>query len=139
MAAETTTASAAQANGADGDHNLLVVKDLKKYFVSTKGVLKKTTNTVKAVDGVNFTLREGETLGLVGESGCGKTTTSRLIMRGYDPTGGEIRFKDSNLGWVDIPKLNSRQMHQVRQNVQMIFQDPYSSLNPRMTLLQIVG
>ncbi|MGN6564113.1 MAG: ABC transporter ATP-binding protein [Thermomicrobiales bacterium] len=139
MAAETTTASAAQANGADGDRNLLVVKDLKKYFVSTKGVLKKTTNTVKAVDGVNFALREGETLGLVGESGCGKTTTSRLIMRGYNPTGGEIRFKDNNLGWVDIPKLNSRQMHQVRQNVQMIFQDPYSSLNPRMTLLQIVG
>src|SRR5439155_2372086 len=80
-----------------------------------------------------------ETLGLVGESGCGKTTTSRLIMRGYDPTSGEIQFKDRRLGWVNIPSLDQRGMKPLRRHIQMIFQDPYSSLNPRMTLLEIIG
>ena len=125
--------------GAEAGGDLLVVRDVKKYFPITKGYSRKQIGEVKAVDGVSFSLREGETLGLVGESGCGKTTTSRLILRGYDPTDGAIRFRDNRLGWVDIPQLDKKQMKSLRRNVQMIFQDPYSSLNPRMTLLQIVG
>ena len=119
--------------------DLLVVKDLKKYFPITKGFNRRVVGQVKAVDGVNFTLKDGETLGLVGESGCGKTTTSRLIMRGFNPTSGEIRFRDRLQGWVDIPALPPKSLKAIRRHVQMIFQDPYSSLNPRMTLLQIVG
>jgi peptide/nickel transport system ATP-binding protein len=122
-----------------GGSDLLVVNGLKKYFPITKGFSRKVTGEVKAVDGVSFTLKEGETLGLVGESGCGKTTTSRLILRGYDPTGGEIRFKDRRRGWVDIAAIDKKEMKPLRRHIQMIFQDPYSSLNPRMTLLQIVG
>jgi len=118
---------------------LLVVQNLQKYFPIQKGFLRRTVGAVKAVDGVTFTLREGETLGLVGESGCGKTTTSRLILRGYTPTGGAIHFKDRNQGWVDIATVSPKGMKRMRRNIQMIFQDPYSSLNPRMTLLQIVG
>jgi peptide/nickel transport system ATP-binding protein len=140
MSAPTSMPAGAGANGsALGDDNLLVVKDLKKYFPITSGFLRRQIGAVKAVDGVNFVLKEGETLGLVGESGCGKTTTSRLIMRGYDPTSGEIQFKDRRLGWVNIPALDQRGMKPLRRHIQMIFQDPYSSLNPRMTLLQIVG
>jgi peptide/nickel transport system ATP-binding protein len=140
MSAPTSMPAGAGANGtALSDDNLLVVKDLKKHFPITAGFLRRQVGAVKAVDGVNFTLKEGETLGLVGESGCGKTTTSRLIMRGYDPTSGEIQFKDRRLGWVNIPALDQRGMKPLRRHIQMIFQDPYSSLNPRMTLLQIVG
>jgi len=139
-ATPTTPAPAGGPNGSGpGDGDLLVVKDLKKHFPITKGFFKREVGAVKAVDGVSFTLREGETLGLVGESGCGKTTTSRLIMRGFDPTSGEIRFKDRRLGWVNIPALDQRGMKPLRRHIQMIFQDPYSSLNPRMTLLQIIG
>jgi peptide/nickel transport system ATP-binding protein len=97
---------------------------------------------VKAVDGVNFYIRRGETLGLVGESGCGKTTTGRCILRAIEPTSGEIRFNfgdDHKRGWVDVSKLGKEGLRDFRQHAQMIFQDPYSSLNPRMTLLQIVG
>ncbi len=133
----TPTPSAKDAAFASDD--LLVVKDLKKYFPITKGFGRRVIGQVKAVDGVNFTLKEGETLGLVGESGCGKTTTSRLIMRGFNPTSGEIRFRDRLQGWVDIPSLPPKSLKAIRRHVQMIFQDPYSSLNPRMTLLQIVG
>jgi peptide/nickel transport system ATP-binding protein len=124
-------------NGQPAD--LLVVRDLKKHFPITRGFFQRTVGHVKAVDGVSFTLREGETLGLVGESGCGKTTTSRLIMRGYEPTAGAILFRDRRLGWVNIPALDQRRLKALRRHIQMIFQDPYSSLNPRMTLLQIVG
>jgi peptide/nickel transport system ATP-binding protein len=118
---------------------LLEVKNLKKYFAIQKGFLRQTTGSIKAVDDVNFFIREGETLGLVGESGCGKTTTGRLILRAYQPTGGDVIFKDRNLGTVNIPELSKSQMLTLRRNMQIIFQDPYSSLNPRMTLLQIVG
>jgi len=124
--------------GSDSD-DLLVVHNLRKFFPITRGFGRKVVGQVRAVDGVNFTLKKGETFGLVGESGCGKTTTSRLIMRGYPPTDGEIRFNDRQLGWKDLAKLDARQMKPVRRNLQMIFQDPYSSLNPRMTLLQIIG
>ncbi len=119
---------------------LLEVNNLKKHFPIIKGfVFSKLVGHVKAVDDVSFFIHEGETLGLVGESGCGKTTTGRLILRAYEPTGGNIWFKDRKLGRVDIPSLDPQQVKQIRQNIQMIFQDPYSSLNPRMTLLEIVG
>ena len=123
--------------GAEGA--LLVVRELRKYYPITAGLLRKVVGQVKAVDGVGFSIPEGKTLGLVGESGCGKTTTSRLIMRAFDPTGGDILFKDEALGWVDIPTLDPGRLHQVRRHVQMVFQDPYASLDPRMTLLDIVG
>lgn len=119
---------------------LLEVKNLKKHFPIHKGfIFTKLVGHVKAVDDVSFYIREGETLGLVGESGCGKTTTGRLILRAYEPTGGEVYFQDRKLGRVNIPDLDREKLKQLRQNIQMIFQDPYSSLNPRMTLLQIVG
>ncbi len=122
------------------NHLLLEVKNLKKHFPIKRGFFAaKTVGYVKSVDGVSLYMREGETLGLVGESGCGKTTTGRLILRAYDPTAGEIWFNDRNLGRVNVAALDKQQLKQLRQNMQLIFQDPYSSLNPRMTLLEIVG
>jgi len=128
------------AQGAVSDQMLLEVKDLKKHFPIKRGFFSsKIVGYVKAVDGVSFYIREGETLGLVGESGCGKTTAGRLVLRAYDPTAGEIWFTDRNLGRINVPALDKQQLRQLRQNMQLIFQDPYSSLNPRMTLLEIVG
>jgi peptide/nickel transport system ATP-binding protein len=122
------------------DQRLLDVKGLKMHFPIRRGFfVTKTLGYVKAVDDVSFYIREGETLGLVGESGCGKTTTGRLILRAYEPTAGEIWFADRQLGRVDIAALDKQQLMQLRRNTQLIFQDPYSSLNPRMTLLEIVG
>jgi peptide/nickel transport system ATP-binding protein len=129
----------AGSNDSRQDNVLLEVKNLKKYFPIRKGFFKTLAGYVKAVDGVNFFIREGETMGLVGESGCGKTTTGRVILRAYEPTAGEVWFKDRNLGNVNVPDLDKQDLKTLRQNMQMIFQDPYSSLNPRMTLLQIVG
>src|SRR5262245_18604351 len=125
-------------HAADG-RNLLEVNDLKKHFPIKQGLLSKIVGQVKAVDGVSFYVRQGETLGLVGESGSGKTTTGRMILRAYDPTSGEIWFTDRDMGRVNIAELEKRQLKRLRRNIQMIFQDPYSSLNPRMTLLEIVG
>lgn len=119
---------------------LLEVKNLRKHFPIRRGFFfTKTVGAVKAVDDVSFFIKEKETLGLVGESGCGKTTTGRLILRAHEPTGGEVLFNDRKLGRVNIAGLEPSQLKQLRQNIQMIFQDPYSSLNPRMTLLEIVG
>jgi len=134
-----TTVSETAARPTYADEDLLVVNGLKKFFPITKGFARKVVGQVRAVDDVNFTLKKGETFGLVGESGCGKTTTSRLIMRGYAPTAGEIRFNDRQLGWKNLATLDGHHMKPIRRNLQMIFQDPYSSLNPRMTLLQIIG
>jgi peptide/nickel transport system ATP-binding protein len=121
------------------DRTLLEVRDLRKHFPIKRGFLSRTVGHVKAVDGVSFYVREGETLGLVGESGSGKTTTGRMILRAYDPTAGEVWFMDREMGRINIAELDKRQLKRLRRNIQMIFQDPYSSLNPRMTLLQIVG
>ena len=132
------------AGGAPGDRTssevLLEVHDLKVHFPITKGILiDRVVGHVKAVDGVSFYVREGETLGLVGESGSGKTTTGRMILRAHEPTAGEVWFADREMGQINIAELEKPQLKRLRRNIQMIFQDPYSSLNPRMTLLQIVG
>ncbi len=121
------------------DTRLLEVSDLRKYFAIKKGFLRRTVGNVKAVDGVSLYVNEGETLGLVGESGCGKTTTGRCILRAIEPTDGEIKFRDSRDGWIDLRVLDMEGLNRVRQEMQIIFQDPYSSLNPRMTLLELVG
>jgi peptide/nickel transport system ATP-binding protein len=118
---------------------LLEVKHLQKYFPIRKGFFRKTVGNVRAVDDVSFFVNEGETLGLVGESGCGKTTTSRCILRAMVPTGGEMWFHTKEGHTVDLAKLNRGGLRPLRPQMQMIFQDPYGSLNPRMTLFDIVG
>jgi peptide/nickel transport system ATP-binding protein len=119
---------------------LLEVKGLKMHFPIKRGFFRsKVVGHIKAVDGVNLFVHEGETLGLVGESGCGKTTTGRMILQAYKPTAGEIWFQDQMMGRVNILNLEKQDLKHLRRNIQMIFQDPYSSLNPRMNLLQIVG
>jgi len=118
---------------------LLEVTELKKYFPIRRGFLKKVVGYVKAVDNVSFSIMEGETLGLVGESGCGKTTAGRSILKAIPPTSGNIMFRDPHLGRVNVAELEDDQLLKVRRNMRMIFQDPYASLNPRMTLLDIVG
>ncbi|MBN1580489.1 MAG: ABC transporter ATP-binding protein [Anaerolineae bacterium] len=118
---------------------LLEVTELKKYFPIRRGFFKRIVGYVKAVDGVSFHIMEGETLGLVGESGCGKTTTGRCLLRAIPATSGDVMFQDPDLGHVDINSLDHDQLVSVRRNMRMIFQDPYASLNPRMTLLDIVG
>jgi peptide/nickel transport system ATP-binding protein len=136
---EVITLGTVQSSDASTSPILLEVNDLKKWFPIKRGFFSRTVGHVKAVDGVSFYVRQGETLGLVGESGCGKTTTGRVIMRAYTPTGGEMWFDDQNLGRVNLADADEQQMKRLRRNMQMVFQDPYSSLNPRMNLLQNVG
>ena len=123
---------------ADESELLLEVNDLKMHFPIQKGLLRRTTGYVKAVDGVSLAIKKGETLGLVGESGCGKTTTGRCIVRVYEPTGGEIIFYNEGEA-VHLNQLDRQELKAFRRNMQMIFQDPFSSLNPRMTVLELVG
>jgi len=113
---------------------LLEVKDLKKYFPIKGGIFSKTIGYVYAVDGVSFYLTQGESLGLVGESGCGKSTTARAILRLIEPTEGEILF-----GGKDVCKLDHNEMRSIRRDMQIVFQDPYASLDPRRTVEQIIG
>jgi peptide/nickel transport system ATP-binding protein len=118
---------------------ILEVRELKKYFPIRSGFFRRVVGNVKAVDGVTFEVPEGKTLGLVGESGCGKTTTGLCVLRGVEPTAGEVVFHDEELGAVDVVNADSDTLRHIRRNMQKIFQDPYNSLNPRMTLLEIVG
>ena len=137
MSDSDRTGSPAAANGA---RRLLQVDQLRKYFPIEKGFLRRVTGHVKAVDRINLFINEGETLGLVGESGCGKTTLGRCILRAIEPTDGSITFRfqaaDAPL---DITKLDKGRLRQIRRHMQMVFQDPYSSLDPRMTVLDIVA
>jgi len=124
----------------DNGNVLLNVNSLKKYFPRTKGFTKKVVGIVKAVDKVNFFIKEGETLALVGESGCGKTTTGRCVLRAIEPDSGKIYFKMNNKDKpINMLDLDKDKLKEIRKNMAMVFQDPYSSLNPRMTILEIVG
>src|SRR5919107_3012028 len=118
---------------------LLEVKNLKKYFPMRHGFLGRGAGTVKAVDGINLHILQGETLGLVGESGSGKTTAGRTILRAFNPTEGEIIFHLQSGPATDLAKLNPKELRAFRRHAQMIFQDPYSSLNPRMTVRDIIA
>ncbi|HXI16240.1 MAG TPA: ATP-binding cassette domain-containing protein, partial [Chloroflexota bacterium] len=120
---------------ATGGDVLLDVKDLVMHFPLTQGIIfQRKVGAVRAVDGVSFQIRRGETLGLVGESGCGKSTTGRAILQLYKPTAGLVNFEGQ-----ELTKLKGEQMRRMRRKVQMIFQDPYASLNPRMTVGSIIG
>ena len=123
-----------EVENAIGQAPLLEVRNLKKYFPVRSGLLSKTNGWVKAVDDVSFDVYPGETLGLVGESGCGKTTTGRCLLRLEEPTSGQVVFEGS-----DVLKMNGRELRHLRKEMQIIFQDPYGSLNPRMTVGDIVG
>lgn len=124
-----------QKMSSNGDKPLLEVRGLKKYFPITQGILiQRKVADVKAVDGLDFNIQRGETLGLVGESGCGKSTTGRTILQLYRPTAGEVFFDGK-----DLTQLKGEALRKMRRNMQMIFQDPYASLNPRMTVGDIIG
>ena len=117
---------------------LLEVRDLKKYFPITRGLLRKVVGEIKAVDGVSFTINAGETLGLVGESGCGKTTVCKMLLRLLTPTGGDIVFH-LNGEAIEVASLEGEKLRRFRTNMQLVFQDPFSSLNPRMTVLDSIA
>jgi peptide/nickel transport system ATP-binding protein len=118
---------------------LLDVRGLRKFFPIVKGVFRRVVGHVRAVDDVSFTVREGETLGLVGESGCGKTTASRCILRAIDPTAGQVLYRTRSNEVVDLAPMSRAELAPLRRDIQMIFQDPFGSLNPRMTLFDNVG
>jgi peptide/nickel transport system ATP-binding protein len=118
---------------------ILKVEGLSKYFPIRKGLFGRTTGQVKAVDDVQLTVRRGVTFGLVGESGCGKSTLGRCILRAIEPTKGAITFRERGGNEVDVMALNKAGLRAVRRDMQLVFQDPYSSLNPRMTVAEIVG
>lgn len=118
---------------------IISVRNLVKHFPIEAGFLRRQVGVVKAVDDLNFDLNEGETLALVGESGCGKTTTSHCIIQAQRPTAGRVLFRIGDAEPMDLTQMEKGELKEARRNIRMIYQDPYSSLNPRMTLLQIIG
>ena len=122
-----------------GGAPILDVRALRKFYPIYRGLLGRLAGQVRAVDDVSFTIDRGETLSLVGELGCGKTTTSRCILRAITPTAGEIRFRPGSGTEIDVARLPRKQLRPLRRQMQMIFQDPFSSLNPRMTIAEIIG
>jgi len=134
MNATTTRLIGQQKKQLESDY-LLEVNNLKKHFPIKAGLLQKTVGSIKAVDGISFKVKKGETIGIVGESGCGKSTAGRTLIRLYEPTSGDIIFKGRN-----IAKMNESELRRtVRKDIQMVFQDPYASLNPRKTLKYILS
>ncbi len=119
--------------------DLIAIQGLKKYFPIEQGLLKKVVGHVKAVDDINFSIRKSETFGLIGESGCGKTTLGRCVLRAIEPTSGSIVFRPGEEGQVEVTTMNKEELRRLRKDVQMIFQDPYSSLDPRMTVYDIIS
>ncbi|MCB0107383.1 MAG: ABC transporter ATP-binding protein, partial [Caldilineaceae bacterium] len=119
--------------------NVLEVRNLRKHFPIVRGFFRRTVGHVKAVDDINFHVARGETLALVGESGCGKTTTGRCVMRAIEPTGGQVLFRKGDGEEVAITQLDRITLRSVQRHMGMIFQDPFSSLNPRLTVLEIIG
>ena len=132
----TTESNTSPGAPAQNDDNVLLeVKNLKMHFPVTAGLIfQRAVAHIKAVDDISFSVKAGETLGLVGESGCGKTTTGRCILQLYEPTEGQVIFEGQ-----ELTDLNTRNMRQMRRQMQVIFQDPFSSLNPRMTAGNIIG
>lgn len=120
------------------DQVVLQVENLKMHFPITQGIFSRVKGYLKAADDVSFFIRKGETLGLVGESGCGKTTIGRCVVRAYAPTGGEILYRRADGSQVDLAKLHGKELQPYRKDVRMIFQDPYSSLNPRMSVFETI-
>jgi oligopeptide/dipeptide ABC transporter ATP-binding protein len=118
---------------------VLQVNNLKKYFPLERGFFKRHEGVVKAVDDVSFAIQEGETVSLVGESGCGKTTTSRCIVRAMEPTDGEILYRNEQGQVIDLATMSQTEIRPLRRDFQMVFQDPFSSLNPRMTIYEIIS
>nr|WP_272211387.1 ATP-binding cassette domain-containing protein [Marinicella sp. W31]MDC2877276.1 ATP-binding cassette domain-containing protein [Marinicella sp. W31] len=125
--------------GSMPDDVLISVRGLKKHFTVKGGHKGRELKVLRAVDDVSFDIRKGETFGLVGESGSGKSTVARLILRAYTLTGGQILFRENDGQVIDISAMSDKELRPVRREMQMIFQDPYSSLNPRMTLLDLIG
>lgn len=124
----------------NGHHDtILEVKNLKLHFPIHRGLFQRLVGHVRAVDGVSFKLKDGEVLGLVGESGCGKTTVGRTLLRLYDPTDGDIIYHKTNGEAVNLSAISQKQMKPLRRELRMIFQDPFSSLNPRLTVKDIIG
>lgn len=139
---QTTAASVDRSAGTgpvNGREPILEVRDLRKHFPIRGGMFRRQIGAVKAVDGVNLTVARGETMAIVGESGCGKSTTGRAILRLEEPTGGEVIFHHPDLGPVDLVNADHKTMNQVRPRMQIIFQDPFASLDARMTVGRIVG
>jgi len=124
---------------AESSAPLLDVQNLRMHFPIRKGLLRRTVGHVKAVDGVSFAIRKGETLGLVGESGCGKSTTGRCLLGVHDPTDGQILYRHADGTQVNLAQLDDAEITPYRRDIRLIFQDPESSLNPRMSVLEIVG